>query len=56
MISQGDEKAFATLFNYYRNKIYGVALKLTHSTTVAEEIVEDVFVKIWSRRATLDEI
>lgn len=56
MISQGDEKAFATVFDYYRNKIYGVALKLTHSTTVAEEIVEDVFLKIWSRRATLDEI
>ena len=55
-ISQGDEQAFATLFNYYRNKIYGVALKLTHSTTVAEEIVEDVFVKIWTRKTTLNEI
>jgi len=56
MISQGDEQAFATVFDYYRNKIYGVALKLTHSTTVAEEIVEDVFLKIWTRRAMLNEI
>ena len=56
LISQADENAFAKLFDYYRNKIYGVALKLTHSTTVAEEIVEDVFLKIWLRRATLNEI
>ncbi len=56
LISQTDESAFAKLFDYYRNKIYGIALKLTHSTTVAEEIVEDVFLKIWLRRATLNEI
>jgi RNA polymerase sigma-70 factor (family 1) len=56
MISQGDEQVFATVFDHYRNRIYGVALKLTHSTTVSEEIVEDVFLKIWTRRATLNEI
>jgi RNA polymerase sigma-70 factor (ECF subfamily) len=56
LISEGDEQAFAAVFNYYRNKVYGLALKLTHSTTVAEEIVEDVFLKIWTRRATLNEI
>jgi RNA polymerase sigma-70 factor (family 1) len=56
MISQGDEQAFATVFDHYRNRIYGVALKLTHSTTVSEEIVEDVFLKIWTRRVTLNEI
>lgn len=56
LISGGDENAFAAVFDHYRNKIYGTALKLTHSTTVAEEIVEDVFLKIWIRRATLNEI
>jgi RNA polymerase sigma-70 factor (family 1) len=56
LIAQGDESAFAQLFDHYRNKIYTVALKLTHSTTVAEEIVEDVFLKIWLRRSCLNEI
>lgn len=55
LISQSDEEAFANLFNHYRNKIYGIAFKLTHSKTVAEEITEDVFLKIWSRRSTLNE-
>lgn len=56
LITQGDEQAFTKLFDHYRNKIYGVALKLTHSTTVAEEITEDVFLKIWLRRGVLNEI
>jgi RNA polymerase sigma-70 factor (ECF subfamily) len=53
---QSDESAFTQLFDHYRNKIYTVALKLTHSTTVAEEIVEDVFLQIWLRRSCLNEI
>jgi RNA polymerase sigma-70 factor (family 1) len=56
LISLGDEYAFAAIFNFYRNRIYGTVLKLTNSTTVAEEIVEDVFLKIWTRRTTLNEI
>ena len=56
LIAQSDEIAFAKLFDHYRDKIYTVALKLTHSTTVAEEIVEDVFLKIWLRRYCLEEI
>lgn len=56
LIGQGDEFAFAQLFNHHRNKIYTVVLKITHSTTVAEEIVEDVFLKIWLRRSVLHEI
>jgi RNA polymerase sigma-70 factor (family 1) len=56
LIAQSDEIAFTKLFDHYRNKIYTVALKLTHSTTVAEEIVEDVFLKIWLRRSCLNDI
>ena len=53
LISQGNEGAFKELYDFYRNKLYNVALKLTHSVPVAEEIVEDVFLKIWLRRNTL---
>lgn len=56
LITQGDEQAFANLFDHYRDRIYGIALKLTHSTTIAEEITEDVFLKIWLRRDALNEI
>ena len=56
LIIQNDESAFAQLFDYYRNRIYTFALKLTHSTTIAEEIVGDVFLKIWLKRTSLNKI
>jgi RNA polymerase sigma-70 factor (ECF subfamily) len=56
MITKGDEAAFAALFNNYRNKIYSIAYELTESTTIAEEIVQDTFLKIWLRRETLEDI
>ena len=56
LIAEGDESAFAKLFEYYRNRIYSIAFKLTNSTSIAEEIVQDVFLKIWLKRADLIEI
>jgi RNA polymerase sigma-70 factor (family 1) len=55
-ITRGDEAAFTQLFNNYRNKIYSIAFEITESTSTAEEIVQDVFLKIWLKRETLNEI
>jgi RNA polymerase sigma-70 factor (family 1) len=56
LIALGDEVAFTSLFNSYRNKIYSIAFELTESSSVAEEIVQDVFLKIWTKRASMGEI
>ena len=55
-IANGDELAFTRLFDNYRDKIYSIAFKITRSTTISEEIVQDVFLKIWLRRDRLIEI
>lgn len=55
-VAQGDKDAFEQLFNRYRNKIYSIAFELTGSGSMAEEIVQDVFLKIWLKRNTLEEI
>lgn len=55
-IANGDEVAFSIIFNTYRNKIYTVAYKLTESRTYAEEILQDVFLKIWLKRNSITEI
>jgi len=55
-ISNGDHVAFASLFSHHRNKVYTTALRLTGSYTEAEEIVQDVFVKIWVGRQKLTEV
>lgn len=56
LIANGDEGAFATLFNNYRNKIYSIAYELTESTVIAEEIVQDTFLKIWLRKEMLGDV
>ena len=56
LIAQGDEAAFSILYNNYRNKIYSIAYELTESTVIAEEIVQDTFLKVWMRRETFGEV
>lgn len=53
LVAAGDGAAFKQLFDLYRNRIYSVGLKLTRSAVLAEEVVQDVFLNIWTRRETL---
>ncbi len=55
-VSSGDEQAFKQLFNTYHQQLGAYILRLTHSTELAEEIVLDVFLKIWMNRKMLWEI
>ena len=52
-IAKGDQQAFGILFDFYRNKVYGYALTILQEDTAAEEIVQDVFIKLWIRRKIL---
>lgn len=53
LIAEGDEYAFSLFFDEYRDRIYSISFKLTKSTYIAEEIVQDVFLNIWLKRADL---
>ncbi|MGV3557246.1 RNA polymerase sigma factor [Larkinella arboricola] len=55
-IAQGDEKAFAALFDHYHQRLGIHIYRITKSTELAEEIVHDVFLKIWLNRELLSEI
>ncbi|RFS21775.1 RNA polymerase sigma-70 factor [Chitinophaga silvatica] len=52
----GNERAFATLFYWYYQELGRFVGKMTDSQELAEEIVQDAFVKIWLRRETLAQI
>lgn len=52
----GDEKAFAELFRYFYDRLLHFCIQYVHTREAAEEIVSDVFVKIWNRRADLEEV
>lgn len=53
-ISSGDERAFRELFDSHRAKVYSYALKIIKSETQAEDILQDVFLKIWQHKNLSD--
>lgn len=55
-IATGDEVAFRALYDQYRNKIYSLGMYLTRSPYLSEEIVQDVFMKVWEKREDLESI
>lgn len=55
-IAGNDEKALAELYVLYRKKLEQFSKALVRSAETAEEVVEDVFVKIWINRAELPAI
>jgi RNA polymerase sigma-70 factor (ECF subfamily) len=56
LIKTGDEAAFTILFERYRNKLYYYLLRHTKSKEVAEEMVIDIFMKLWKGRDLADQI
>lgn len=56
MMKEGDEEFFNLLYKKYRNKLYTFLLRITKSKETAEEIVLDVFLKIWQGREAAHEI
>jgi RNA polymerase sigma-70 factor (family 1) len=55
-ISQGDQGAFSTLFNQYRNQLFTYLFKITKSAETSEEMVLDVFLKIWHGKEAIPQI
>ncbi|PJJ07828.1 RNA polymerase sigma-70 factor (ECF subfamily) [Flavobacterium sp. 1] len=55
-LSQGSELAFTNLYNRYKNLVYSTALKITKSKVLSEEVVQDVFLKIWQNHKNLENI
>lgn len=55
-IGGGDQAAFKVLFEQHRNQLFTYLYKITKSAESAEEIVLDVFLKIWHGRESITAI
>lgn len=44
---QKDEKAFETLYNMYSESMQGVIYNIVRDKDIAEEVMQDVFIKAW---------
>lgn len=55
-IAKGDQDAFSQFFHAFKNRIYSFSYSFTRSAEVAEEITQDVFIKVWTNRESLTTI
>jgi len=53
-IKNGDHSAFDVLFDRYWKKLYQSALARVRDKEVAQDIVQEIFIKLWDRRGELD--
>lgn len=56
LAAEGDSAAFAGLFRIYQHKLYGFLLRATGSPEMTEDIIQDIFLKLWKDRSNLSQI
>lgn len=49
-IAEGDENAYRSAFDRYKAPFHSAAFKLTRRADVAEDIVQEVFILLWTKR------
>ncbi len=54
--SIGNEVAFSQLFEKHRSKLFNYLLRVTKSKEISEEIILDVFLKIWMGKELLTDV
>ena len=51
-IAAGDEAAFKTVYERYYQKVYAYALQILKEEALAEDVLNEVFLKLWRREHT----
>jgi len=54
LLQQQDKKAIDALYDQYSSALYGIVLKIVRSEMVAQDVLQEAFVKIWSKGASYD--
>lgn len=55
-LAKGDKKAFKLIFNTYYKRLYQFSLNYVEDRFGADEVVENVMIRLWQKRDKLDEI
>ena len=51
-VAEREPEAVRALYRRYSRIVYGLAARITGSTSDAEEVTQDVFLKVWEKAAT----
>ena len=53
-IKEGNKRAFEIIYLKYSAKLYNFVTSILHDKTIAEDITQTCFLKIWEKRANID--
>src|SRR5215831_19898361 len=53
-VAKGDQAAFERLYVATRAKLYGVVLRILRRTDVADEVMQDAYLRIWRSAGEFD--
>jgi RNA polymerase sigma-70 factor (ECF subfamily) len=53
-ISDGDRAAFSELYRRYSSSAFGLAMRILGERSMAEEVLQEVFLSVWRRAAGYD--
>ncbi|HEU4470757.1 MAG TPA: RNA polymerase sigma-70 factor [Flavisolibacter sp.] len=56
LIAAGNEQAFAALFHRYTPRLFPFINKLTRNEHLAEELIQETFLRVWIKREELGQI
>ena len=54
LLQERDEKAISLLYDHYGDTLYGVALKVIRDEELAQDVLQESFVKIWKKGDSYD--
>ena len=53
-VAKGDQAAFERLYQATRAKLYGVALRILRRADLADEVIQEAYLKIWNAAGQFD--
>jgi len=53
-VAQGDEQALSELYDRYSRLVYATGVRLLGDAHLAEDLVQEVFIKVWQSAASFD--
>ena len=56
LLADGNEEAFRVIFHKYVDRIHQVSLYYLRSEVLAEEVVQEVFMRVWIKRTDLRQV
>lgn len=55
-IAAGDEAAFSRIYDHYQPGVRTYVVRLVKIPELADDLVQDIFIKLWEKRKTLPEV